>query len=261
MNNLGLLNILGNIINEGDTNSDYAITKYILENISHLENLTVYQITEEAFVSRSSIRRFCQKIGYDNFSELKKSLTDIIYPSNIHLREFEPNLSYRSKLNDELKAMIHGLNESVSNDHVEYLAELMYKHENVIFLNANNTSPNLIKFQQELFYAGKTVRIIDNHQGLTCTNELLKDENVLLIVVSVSGVFAEAVKEMIINLKGEKILISANRSKDLAYLYNDVFYISNQDIVEDKLGLLGKYGITYLFDLISQYYIYNFHRK
>lgn len=259
MNNLGLLNILGNIINEGEKNSDHAITKYILENIKNLNELTVYQITDEAFVSRSSIRRFCQKLGYDNFSELKDTLTDIIYPSNIHLREFEPMSSYRTKLNIELEAMIADINKIITNENIEYLADLIYKFDNVIFLNANNTSPNLIKFQQELFYAGKTIRIIDNHHGLLHTDNKLIGENNLIIVVSISGVFARAVTETLLNIKGHKVLISANRSKDLSYFYDELFYISNHDIAEDKLGLLGKYGITYLFDLISQYYIYKYH--
>lgn len=258
MNNLGLLNVLGNIINEGKTNSDYAITKYILENIKQLDDLTVYQIMDEAFVSRSSIRRFCQKLGYGNFSELKETLTDIIYPSNIHLREFEPLESYRLKLNRELNAMLKDINSIVINENIEHLANLIHKFDNVIFLNANNTSPNLVKFQQELFYAGKTIQIVDNHQGLMNIKNTLNDENILLIVVSISGVFAEAVQDTLINIEEQKVLISANRSKKLAQSYNDVFYISNHDVVEDKLGLLGKYGITYLFDLISQFYIYKY---
>jgi len=258
MNNLGLLNILGDIINDGEKNTDHAITKYILENIKNLNDLTVYQITDEAFVSRSSIRRFCQKLGYDNFSELKDTLTDIIYPSNIHLRDFEPIVSYRNKLNNELEAMIEDINQIVTNENIRYLGDLIYKFGNVIFLNANNTSPNLIKFQQELFYAGKTVRIIDNYPGLSHTDEELVNVDNLIIVVSISGVFAESITETLLNIEGRKVLISANRSDDLSYYYDDVFYISNDDIENDNLGLLGKYGITYLFDLISQYYIYRY---
>ena len=46
---------------------------YLLLNYSKLEKLTLKIVTEECFVSVSSVRRFCRKLGYDNFSDLVKA--------------------------------------------------------------------------------------------------------------------------------------------------------------------------------------------
>lgn len=121
INNLGLLNMFSTIINGDEQDSDHAITSYILNNIDKLNNISINQVVEEAFVSRSSVRRFCNRLGYNNFSEFKSSLTDIIFPSNIHLREFEDIKSYRSKLSEGPFNMFSSVNQVVTDDIIEYL--------------------------------------------------------------------------------------------------------------------------------------------
>lgn len=253
INNLGMLNTLGAIINEGETNSDYAFTKYILNNLDRINEVTVNEIIDNAYVSRSSIRRFCNKLGYNNFSDFKNTLTAIIFPSNIHLRSFKNITDYREELNTGLKKMIKDMNEVITDDLIKYLVNIIHNHDEVIFFSSNNTSSNLLKFQQELFYVQKIVRLINTNFNI---DKEVFGPNHLIFVISVSGVFAFSIDEVLKKMGGKKVLVTANRTELLSNSYDKIIYISDQDIEEDEIGLLGKYGITYLFDLISQYYIY-----
>lgn len=257
INNLGLLNMFSTIVNSDEQDSDHAITNYILNNIDNLNNISINEVVEEAFVSRSSVRRFCNRLGYSNFSELKSSLTDIIFPSNIHLRVFEDINSYRSKLSEGLSNMFSNVDQVVTDDTIEYLVEIIKEYEDILIISANNTSSNLLKFQQELFYAKKIIKLLNNNFD----NEVLKKvsrETSLIFVVSVSGVFANAINDSINEIPGKKILISANHAKEISESYDQVIYISKKDIRDDNFGLLGKYGITYFFDLVSEHYIYKY---
>lgn len=260
IHNLGLLNTLGAIINEGETNSDYAFTNYILKNINRINNVTVNEIVDNAYTSRSSIRRSCNKLGYNNFSEFKSKLTGIIFPSNIHLRTFKNAPDYRNELNIGLEEMISDINNVVTDEYIEYLVDLIHESDEIVFLSANNTSSNLIKFQQELFYAEKIVRLLNTNFNFKKENF---GESYLIFVVSISGVFSLSVDKMLQKMSGKRILITANRTQEIVSSYDEVIYLSQKDISEDEIGLLGKYGITYLFDLISQYYIYKYndHKK
>src|SRR5699024_8208269 len=157
-NKICLKNTLDSINNEKEINSYYAFTNYILNNINRINDITVNEIIDNAYISRSSIRRFCNKLGYNNFSEFKSKLTGIIFPSNIHLRTFKNSLDYRNELNIGLKEMINDINNVVTDEYIEYLVDLIHESDEIVFLSANNTSSNLIKFQQELFYAEKIVR-------------------------------------------------------------------------------------------------------
>lgn len=257
INNLGLLNMFSTIINGDEHDSDYAITNYILNNIDNLSAISINEVVEEAFVSRSSVRRFCNRLGYNNFSELKNSLTDIIFPSNIHLREFEDIKSYRKELIEGLSNMIRDVNRMVTDNIIEYLVEKINKYEDILLISANNTSSNLVKFQQELFYAKKVVRLINNNFDSKFLKKVSRQSS-LIFVVSVSGVFANAINDSISEMPGKKILISASRDEKLIESYDQVIYISKNDVREDNYGLLGKYGMTYFFDLISEEYIYKY---
>ena len=255
IHNLGLLNTFGAVINEGENDSDYAFTKYILENLNRIHAITVNEIMDNAHISRSSIRRYCNRLGYSNFGEFKSKLTGIIFPSNIHLRSFYDVSQHREELNAGLDKMIDDINTVITDDTIRELVQLLDEFEEIIFLSSNNTTSNLIKFQQELFYADKIVRLLNTNFKLD--KEKLR-ENSLIFVISVSGVFSQSVDEMLQEMTGKKILVTANRTQDSLSSYDHVIYLSQNDITEDKIGLLGKYGITYLFDLISQYYIYRY---
>lgn len=257
INNLGLLNSLAAIINEGVYDSDYSTTEYILHNIDNIQNITVNMIMDEAYVSRSAIRRFCNRLGYENFSVLKHSLSDIIFPSNIHLREFENIGSFRKKVTRELSKMVIEMNDIITDDIIDSLAGLINEHEGVSMISANNISANLLKFQQELFYAKKIVKIVDNYFNRDEMNVSSRETN-LIMVVSVSGIFAEAINKIIHEIDGKKILITGSHSEEYKKEYDQIIYISKNDISDDKMGLYGKYGITYFFDLLSEHYIFSY---
>lgn len=65
--------MLGAIINEEEDSSDKAISEYLLQHLETIESLTINEIVDQAFVSHSSLRRFCNKLGYKNFSEFRLS--------------------------------------------------------------------------------------------------------------------------------------------------------------------------------------------
>lgn len=257
INNLGILNILGTIINDGEESSEKAISEYLLYNLDNIDNLTINEIVDQAFVSHSSVRRFCNELGYKNFTELRSSFTAIAFPSNLHLRQFEPVEEYRKNIMTELVNMISEMNLIVNNIMIEYLVDLIYDYKEITLISANNTTSNLLKFQQELFYANKIVRVVNNNYNNDFLNEVSKQSN-LIFVVSVSGVFAKEMASIMESIDGRKILITANRDENFLKPYDEVIYLSKKDIKSDSLGLFAKYGITYLFDLISEQYIYKY---
>lgn len=84
LNRYGVLNSLISILNEGEEDSsDVVIAKYLLQNFNHLQNLNIYDMAGECFVSRATIRRFAQRLGFDNFKILKNQFESFhdTYPS------------------------------------------------------------------------------------------------------------------------------------------------------------------------------------
>ena len=72
INRLSLLNSLFNVLNENNQGDPYFIlAEYFLEHYHELSRLNIYDVAADCFVSRSSIRRFCQAMGMRTSSRLK----------------------------------------------------------------------------------------------------------------------------------------------------------------------------------------------
>lgn len=254
-NILGILNLMSHIINEEHDTSDYVITQYILTHLKELDDISINDLVDTVHVSRSSVRRYALRLGYENFSEFKSSFSDIAFPSNIHLRDFYGFDEYKSLLDQQLADLLSDNSRLLSKEVIDNFCDEIRNHNRVYFVCANNTASTMDKFQQELMYAHKLVEVVSSkfHEGINLRYE--EDSN-LFVVVSISGVFSTSIDQQMKAQKGKKILITVNRSEVFKETYDEILYLSENDVVEDKLGLLGKYGVTYFFDLVSQHYIY-----
>lgn len=71
----GRLNLFMSLLAVYDENdrddSSYTLARYFLEHFDSLADLNIYDVMDACFVSRSGVRRFCQSIGFDNFSKIK----------------------------------------------------------------------------------------------------------------------------------------------------------------------------------------------
>ena len=91
---------------------------YLLLNYSKLEKLTLKIVTEECFVSVSSVRRFCRKLGYDNFSDLVKAKIhnpenqQSIALSNLDHGWYHPHI-LRTEINDTMYSILRTIPSSL----------------------------------------------------------------------------------------------------------------------------------------------------
>lgn len=260
LNNFGLLNTLYSIVNNGEQDNDYAVASFILKNIHRVQEISINEMVDHSFTTRSAVRRFCQRIGYDNFSEFKQSVSQIIFPSNLTYRNFSTISDYRKSRYHDIQAMLNDINTVFTDKQVGELASFIEQYERVILVCANNSSGDLIRFQQELLFANKIVYVVSDIY--TANNSLSTvDEETLIILVSTSGTFALEANHWIQTFPAYKILITGNTSKHFNETYQKIYFISQQHIENDYSGIYGKYGMTYLFDLVAEYYLFQSMQK
>ena len=71
---LSLASRLCSIVNDHALSSvDTVLADYLLDHYHELDALNIYAFAEACQVPRSSIHRFCIKLGYANFRDLKRS--------------------------------------------------------------------------------------------------------------------------------------------------------------------------------------------
>ncbi|MBP1048024.1 MurR/RpiR family transcriptional regulator [Enterococcus sp. BWM-S5] len=63
--------LLATLNSEPVGTNDYRISRFILSNLKEIHQYNISQLAKACFVSNSSISRFCRKIGFRDFNELK----------------------------------------------------------------------------------------------------------------------------------------------------------------------------------------------
>ena len=53
-----------------------CVYNYIVKNLKHILNLSVRELADEVHVSTATVMRFCKKMGYSGFSELKYKIKE-----------------------------------------------------------------------------------------------------------------------------------------------------------------------------------------
>lgn len=254
-NSFGLLNSLADILNAGKRDSDYAIASFIAARLDDIQSVSITDIMSEAFVTRSAVRRFCNRVGFTSFSDFKTHLTAASYPSDLNHRAFQVDIAeYRTDIDAGIAAIVNEFASIVDNDLIVDLARRLYAYDHVVLACANNTSGILGRFQQELFYARKVVQLVSD----TYRERLFDvpaDETRLLIVVSASGTFARGLESWIDDIPADKFLVTAIAESVRTECYDRVYRLNRNRIEYDRLGLYGKYGVTYFFDLLSACYL------
>ena len=253
INRLSLLNSLFSVINENNQGDSYfVLAHYFLEHYRGLDTLNIYDVADECFVSRASVRRFCQSIGYDNFKDLKSDTYSFDEEFKDDVNHFyRPD--YREHLTESIQSMLEELNRRMDNEGVDRFVERMHNSRNIVFITSNTTTARIRDFQQAMIICNKVVRLVSE---MYTDNELLEslDERDCLITVSSSGRLAYAAKDIVKNSKAYKFLITVNRDQSFLENYDRVFHLSANDLSMEK-SVYGKYGIDYMFDVVYSTYI------
>lgn len=102
----GLIISLQQIINNSHIQSDidYKISEYLLKNLKN-NDLTITEISKYCHVSKASVTRFAQNIGYDGFNGLKSDLEIVPFERDELKLDFKAktNQDNEHKLTHELK--------------------------------------------------------------------------------------------------------------------------------------------------------------
>lgn len=54
--------------------TDFYIAKSMLENLEKFPDMTIHEVAKESFSSTTSVTKFCRKLGYENFFEMRHAV-------------------------------------------------------------------------------------------------------------------------------------------------------------------------------------------
>lgn len=260
INRLSLLHSLFSVLNDyPPEDSNAVLALYFLEHYRNLADLNIFDVAADCFVSRSSVRRFCQSIGYENFIDLKTEFSK--YDDMMaHFMQHVQQDNYRDSLTKEINAMIAELDHRMNNVETEKIADRIFNSRYVVFLTADTSTSVIKAFQQAMVLHGKIIHLVsDSYTENTLLTKL--DQRDYLIVLSATGVFAKACEEYIKPVKAYKALVTVNREPCFKAQYDRVYHLSAQDRSQDGNLVYGTYGMTYMFDIVYATYVNKYNKS
>lgn len=247
LSKFGLMNALIGIVNSGAENeADTVIAAYLLAHFNTLNELSIYDIAEACFTTRQSVRRFCQRIGLDNFRAFKKEQLAMEYYGDYH-----PVANYPEVLARELGLMAQEVNE-VALPYLDRFCDEIHRADRCVFLVSDIYSAACLEFQKQLILYGKMVRIVSNNFQNNLVLGSLTERD-LVITVSISGRWARELLELIEATSAWRVLITAMHDDDLISEFDEVFHVSRTDKPQVKTAY-HLFAIPYLLEIVQKRY-------
>lgn len=258
INKNSAITVLLSIINRSDKNSvDFVLAKYFLEHIFDMQHLNVFDISQECFVDRSSIRRFCKKYGFENFKEFKLQMK-VILDSRSYMFSYLGSGNYCTLLEQQFSEMLHDMNTLFTKDILQKLAKEIYASDKVYILVSDFSRYACEKFQRSMLYANKILYVLSNHYEDILYNT--QDKQNLVLTFSVTGHYARDIIEIVQDNNQRNYLFTTNRDPFFTKYYNKIYYLSTEEHV-NKRSVFSDYSLEVLQELIFNEYMNYIHRE
>lgn len=225
LNRYGVLNSLISILNEGEEDSsDAVIAKSLLQNFNHLQNLNIYDMADECFVSRATIRRFAQRLGFDNFKILKNQFESFHDTYSFYRAGIYDNTE-NNTISEQILKMVNECDSFFTDEKIAGIVNDIKKANTIVFLTSDIYSRQSSEFQKAMILNDKMVRIISKKYENSELLHLLKSTD-LLLVISVSGFFVNVILPYIKDNQAKTILLTTVHDLKYYDYFDEVWYLS-----------------------------------
>ncbi|MGN0055734.1 MAG: MurR/RpiR family transcriptional regulator [Atopobiaceae bacterium] len=256
---LNLLMSLFAVFNDNDRDdTSYALARYFLQNFDHLDQLNIYDVMDSCFVSRSGVRRFCQSIGFENFSEIKARSDEWQLFRHYFLTYPRLEQAGSHNLRHDLDQLYGQIDELMDTREVDVVLDALHRCDQLVLFSADSSSMSLVEFQRAMALEGRIVQLItESSPAADAVREL--GPNDLLLAVSTSGAFVRRQQAQIRDSGAFKVYVTATRSQDLQQLFDTTLSMATDVQGPSPLHrMYASYGVAYLFDRLFSAYAHRY---
>ncbi|WP_462400081.1 MurR/RpiR family transcriptional regulator [Lacticaseibacillus pantheris] len=256
MNNqrLSLIYNLLRVFNDNTVGSvNYELARFFLEQYQSIPTMNIYDASESNHVSRATVRRFCEQLGYSNFKELKEHFQDF-NDGREKYRTFFSGDDFRLKLVRELVAMTDDLSRRMNTPETRSIIHAIINSDQIIVLASSETANAVRTFQQEMVYFGKTIRIAADSNDIDALRAQITERS-LIMVISISGLFAKTIFSELKNLPGNKVLFTLKRDVEFNQDFDKVYHLRTENNEKVSSLIYYTYGIDFVLDILFKEYL------
>ena len=222
--------------------TEIKILQYIIKNIDEIQKITVKELSQRLFVSKTTIINLAKKLGYEGFSEL---------------RFFLKNISEKNDVNDIFEEMSHEINRTLMIQDREEIEEVVKKiiKSRIVYIISRGGSVHTGEYLNSRLAACKIKSIFISDINLI--NAVIENvlDNEIIIFLSQSGTTRTIVDVALkANLMGiETVAITSFGKNELQkYCTNSLYFYANETDTK-KNDVISRVGMNIVTQLLIEY--------
>lgn len=223
-----------------------SIATFILQNSSKLKNINIQDLAKDTETSTSTITRFCQKIGCENFVDLKLQLYASEEATAIEEDSIFNTVSHF--YNQVLKRTVSQLNEK----QIEALILAIKSASHITVYGVGSSGLTAKEFAMRLSRMGVNAQAeTDSHQMIIRSS--ISDAKDLVIGISNSGETKEVVHALNNAMKNgsNTIAITSIKGSTLNKVAEETLFVHNSRFVNNEQFVNSQFPIYFLLDIIT----------
>lgn len=225
------------------SSNEKKIADYILKNIDFVAKSSITNLSKMIGTSNAAISRFCTKLDYQSFSELKTMLR--------HEQSYEIAPSSPSQIVSYYNQILQSSSELIESSSLAAFVTTIKRAQRVLICGIGNSGLSAQEFKNELCRMGISAdAVIDPHQMLMSAS-LLSEED-FMIVISNSGA-TEAVIRACKKAKENKATVFALTIQDhtaLTKICDGILFTSSIVSIADNRFINSQLSIHFMLDVI-----------
>ncbi|MBP2076146.1 MurR/RpiR family transcriptional regulator [Oceanobacillus polygoni] len=231
--------------NSSLTDNDKKITKYLLANKASIRDKTIIDLSEEIQVSPASITRFCKKIDFNTFQQMKFSLIGSSTENKKNDETFETVYNY-------YQTIIKSTQQFFSEEQTSKIVNLILNTNKILFCGIGNSGLVAHEFNSRIYRMGIASESVTDAHDLLMKSSLLQ-ENDLLVCFSNTGKTKPVIDSAKI-AKANKttvIVVTNFEQTALTELADEVVLISSYKYIDDTRFINSQLPGLFLLDLLT----------
>lgn len=259
------------------SNSERVVLNYILDKGTHIQNMTIKEISEETFTVPSTLIRIAKKLNYDGWNSLKEDfLKECEYleqyfvdiDANLPFKNNDTIMSIAGKIAALEKESIEDTLSLITHDDLQKAIQIMRKASCIHLFAVSNNLLITQEFKHNMSRIQKDVRIHGLQNEITF-DAILAQSDSCAIIVSYSGetYVLDKVANTLKNKNIPLIVITSIGDNTLSRKADCTLRICTREKLYSKIATFSTdRAITYLLDVLYSCmfaldYVYNLNLK
>lgn len=249
---------------ENFTDTEKILANYILNHLSDISQMTIYELSENSFCSAATISRFCKKLKIKNFKTLKIKLLK----ESIDLPNPPENVTYNYPFTREdseediaqkiMNLSLQTLQESFSRVDIQAIhnAAIILDKAEIIDIYANwNSFVSALNLHSKLLWIGKNSNL-EAIRGYQQVKAAVSNEKHVAVMISYYGK-DERNNHIIQRLKIHNvpyILITGPKLNQLCLYAKQVIHVPPNEEFTDKIATFSSdISLDYVINLLYSF--------